>query len=143
MPTKTGQWVYMEDGSVAQQTYNANSPDPNSIAPVDIQSRLASTIQVVTAQTVAATTGSYVSAWVDCDGFGDIAITFMNDASTTNYADVRWSHDGSTYHSAEFGIIPSNTSNRKAVSTPVKARFAQVVVYNTDAAPHTMNAWFY
>jgi hypothetical protein len=122
---------------------NTNLKSSEIIQPIDIQARLASTIQVVTGQVVAATTGTYASAWVDCDGFGDIAITFMNDAGTNSYVDIRWSHDGSTYQSAEFAIIPSNTAQRKAVSTPIKARYAQIVVANTDAAPHTMNAWAY
>jgi hypothetical protein len=144
MPTKTGQWVYMEDGSVAQQVYAANAADVNSVTPVDIQSRLASTIQTHSGVVVAPSSTSYgANAWVDTDGFTDIAVTLLNDASVSSVVDVFYSNDGSNEHGSET-VIASGTPLKRAGSTSLKARYIKVRVTNSDAgAAHTMNAWAY
>jgi hypothetical protein len=122
---------------------NTNVKGSDIIQPVDIQARYAQTIQMHNAVSVPATTGTSASAWIDCNGFSEIAYTLMNDAGTTNYADIHWSHDGVTYHSAEFGALPSNNAQRKAVNTPVKARYSRLNIANTDASAHIMSSWAY
>ena len=111
--------------------------------PVDIQARYAQTIQTHNAVSVPATTGTSQSAYIDTNGFSDVALTFTNDASTASYADVHWSHDGVAYHSAEGNILPANTQIKKAIQFPTKARYMKVVLANTDAAAHVMSAWAY
>lgn len=88
--------------------------------------------------------GTNASSWIDCSGFSTIAITMQNDANTSCYGDINWSHDGVTYHSSEYAIIPSNTTNKKAVSTAIKARYARVVLNNGDSTTaHVMSGWAY
>lgn len=119
------------------------SVDTKIVQPVDIQNRLAVTIQTHSAVLVGATTGYATSSWIDCDGFSEIAITLMNDAATNSYGDIQWSHDGSTWHGTDSVLIPANSVQRKVANTTVKARYAKVALGNTDGAPHTMNAWAY
>jgi hypothetical protein len=142
MPTKTGQWVYMDDGTVAQQVYNET--DQTTIKPVDIQSRLASTIQTHTGATVAAggsSQGNFSSSWIDCDGFSEIAVTLMNDGTTNSSAQIWWSNDNTNQHGNDDPIV-GGTPRYRAGSVTIKARYAKVVIWNNDgAAPHTMSAW--
>jgi hypothetical protein len=148
MPTKTGQWVYMEDGSVAQQVYAANAADVNSVTPVDIQSRLASTIQTHSGAVVAPNTWATGATWIDCDGFDKVAINSMNDGSTDHNAEIAWSHDQSTIIGRDAtvftGTTPTITATQKekSVEIGVKARYLKMNVKNNDGTnPHTISAW--
>lgn len=142
MPNKSGQYVYMEDGTVAQQVYAANAADVNSVTPVDIQSRLASTIQTHNGAVVTpsgSSFGSYASSWIDCDGFDKIAITVFNDASVNSDVQVIWSNDNANQHGVE-ALGVSNNRYRPHL-TDIKSRYARLFISNPDAAPHTFNAW--
>lgn len=112
--------------------------------PTDQQSKYQKTIQ--THAGVSLTTGSSSSQgnltnFVDCDGFNDISLTLMNDAATGNSADIQWSNDGVNIHGYDYGVIPSGTTQYKAGSTSVKARYFKVRINNTDTATHVMSAW--
>jgi hypothetical protein len=141
MPTKSGKYVYLEDGSNAEQVYVANPGDTNSIMPIDIQSRYAQTIQTHNAVSVA-TTATSASSWIDCDGFDKIAGTLKNDATTTSNITIDWSNDGATVHGTE-NIIVNGTGTTRAGIQDVKARYARISVYNGDTVSHTMSAWIY
>lgn len=112
------------------------------IQPIDIQSRLASTIQTHNAVSVGATSGNSQGSWFDCDGFTDIAINLMNDAGTANQVNIDWSTDGTNQHGSETPLGSSPLRYRSAV-TSIKARYARVTLFNTDASAHTMSAWAY
>jgi hypothetical protein len=143
MPTKSGKYVYLEDGSNAEQVYVANPGDTNSIIPIDIQSRYAQTIQTHNAVSVGSSNGYSDSSWIDADGFDKIAITMKNDAGTSSYVDIHWSHDGANRIGIEFGVIPSNVNAEKSAITDIKARYVRVRVVNADTIAHTMTAYAY
>jgi hypothetical protein len=156
MATKSGNYVLLDDGTWAQQVQIAgtdasssstgalgvNVKQADAIVPVDIQNRLASTIQTHSGVVVAATTGTSASAFIDTDGFDKIAISLYNDAQTNSGAYLEWSNDNATAHGAET-IIATATARNKISITDTKARYVRLVIQNTDAAPHTMNAWAY
>lgn len=111
------------------------------MVPVDIQGRYASTIQTHSAVLVPATTGTSDSAYIDCDGFDKLSYTMKNDASTNNAVTVIWSNDGVTQHYFENSPVDNNMY--KGGVLDIRARYVKIRVSNTDAAPHTMNAWIY
>jgi hypothetical protein len=55
--------------------------EASSIIPIDLQSRLASTIQTHNAVSVALSTSSTESTWHDADGFDKVGATLLNDAT--------------------------------------------------------------
>jgi hypothetical protein len=116
--------------------------DSNSLQPVDIQSRLASTIQTHTGSTIAPS-GNALSSWVDCDGFDKVAINLLNDAAASCSVDFYWSTDGVNNQGYEPTIIPSTVQQYRSGVADVKARYLRVRVNNGDAAPHTFNTWIY
>jgi hypothetical protein len=154
MATKSGNYVLLDDGTWAQQVQIAgtdasssstgalgvNVKQSDAIVPVDIQNRLASTIQTHSGVVVAATTGVADSVWFDSDGFTDIAFTMMNDAATASALHIYWSNDNSTTHGLETNVL-TGTQQQKAGQVSIKARYFKVRLANTDAAPHTMSAW--
>lgn len=83
------------------------------------------------------------SNWIDCNGFSDISLTFINDAATTSQVNVQWSNDNATTHGQDYGVVASSTNAQKAGTTKVKARYAKVSAFNGDTASHTMSAWAY
>jgi hypothetical protein len=113
------------------------------IQPVEVQSKYASTVQTHNAVSVAISTGSTSTTWIDCDGFDKLAVTHLNDASTASNCNVFWSNDGTTQHATDQNIT-NGTSNQKAGIVDVKARYAKLYLYNGDTAlAHTMSAWVY
>jgi hypothetical protein len=116
--------------------------EASSIIPIDIQSRLASTIQTHNAVSVAIS-GSSSSAWLDCDGFDKLAVHLKNDGSTSSQVNLLWSVDGSTQIGYET-ILASGSSQYRSVLTDVKSRYVMVQIQNLDAAlAHTMSAYAY
>jgi hypothetical protein len=109
--------------------------------PVEIQGRYAQTIQTHNAVNVGAS-GTSNSTWIDCNGFDRLAGTMKNDASTNSSINVFWSNDGVTTHGNET-VVAQNTLNLKSFETPIKSRYAMVVVSNSDTIAHTMSAWAY
>lgn len=109
--------------------------------PTEIQSRRTQTIQTHNAVSLPATTGSSASAWIDTDGFNEIAITMLNDATTNTVIDIGWSNDGITMHGLDFGT--ATNVKYKALRYTTVARYVRVVVTNTDASAHTVSAWAY
>lgn len=154
MSTKSGQFVYLDDGTVAQQVQIAgtdsqstgalgvNVKQSDAIVPVDIQNRLASTIQTHAGVAVAGSGSASQASYMDCDGFDKVAITLLNDASLASSANILWSNDGTTNHGSETVIVSGPTSIKAGV-TDIKARYAKVQVVNGDTAVHTMSAWAY
>jgi hypothetical protein len=88
--------------------------------------------------------GTSNSAFYDTYGYSDIAVTMINDASTSSSGSLKWSHDPSGAPVVmDDTIIASNTLNRKGAITSTKARYVQVSIANGDTASHTMSAWIY
>jgi hypothetical protein len=112
------------------------------IKPVDIQSRLAQTVQTHNAVNVGANTWSEQTIWIDCDGFDKIGFTILNDAATNNNAQVIWSNDGATKHGEDV-TIGVMANQRRSLITDIKARYAKLSVQNGDTISHTMSAWAY
>jgi hypothetical protein len=122
--------IRLQDSAITLQTDNQNN--------------LASTIQTHNAVSVALSSYSIQSTWIDCDGFDKLAVTFINDAATTSSVDIKWSNDGVTQHGQDLSVVASNTLINKTGITDVKARYAKVTVVNGDATlAHTMSAWAY
>lgn len=106
-------------------------------------SRDSQTFQTHNAVSVPGSNGVLDSTtWIDCKGYDQIAVTFLNDASTSATISVIWSNDGAAKHGDDV-IIATGTSSRRAGRTGVKARYCKVSLLNADAAAHTMSAWAY
>ena len=135
------------DGSMV--VTGENNPHPVQLSgsdiqvPVDIQSRYAQTIQTQAGTMLPPTTGTATGVWVDCSCFDKMGITFLYESVTASAGDLQWSNDGVTAHGQEINAIVGGTANRKQGITDVKARYARLILFNTDAAPHTMSAWIY
>ena len=83
------------------------------------------------------------SAWIDTNGFNEMSITYMNDATASNSLELDWSNDGVTKHGWETPLA-SATSSRRVATLPTRARYVQVTVKNGDTtAAHVMSAWLY
>jgi hypothetical protein len=144
MPTKSGAYVYYEDGSNAAQVHVANQTD-TIIQPIEIQSHYAQTIQTHNAVSVAISTWSNGS-WIDTDGFNSLDVTLLNDNTTASALEVHWSNDGVTLHAKETGIVSATGNNVRCNvnEIPTKARYVRISVNNADSAlAHTMSAWAY
>jgi hypothetical protein len=151
MTQKSGQYVYMDDGTVALQvqiagtsTSSSNGGDlpvsSNSLLPIDIQSRLASTIQTHNAVSVGQS-GSSASSWYSADGFDKIVLNYKNDASTSSSIQIQWSPDNGTSNVSTSTFNGSSTNNAPSV-VDVSLPYFRIVLYNNDAAAaHTMSAW--
>jgi hypothetical protein len=127
-----------DDGS-----QNIQLTSSNVIQPIDVQSRLQTTIQTHNAVSVALSSSSEQTSWIDCDGFIEIALTMLNDGVTNSSLNVYWSNDGTNKHGFET-VVATSAVQYKAGSVPIKARYAKVRVDNGDAgAAHTMSAWAY
>lgn len=112
--------------------------------PVDIQSRLATTIQTHNAISIAGTNGfsNGANIWIDCNGYDRIGITMTSDAATSNVINLLWSNDGTNDQGFEV-IGGSSAIQRRALETAIKARYLKVQLQNGDAAAHTMSGWVY
>jgi hypothetical protein len=116
--------------------------DSNALA-TKVTLRNAKTIQTHNAVSVAAN-GKSVSAWIDGDGFENLAITLLNDATTSSRVDIWWSNDGTNHQATDSSVIPSGTSTHRSGIVVTKARYFKVSVFNEDdLAAHTMSAWAY
>jgi hypothetical protein len=143
MAEKRGQYQYHDDGTTSQLVSGDISiKESTAIVPVDIQARLASTIQTHNAVSVAANTTSIPTTWMDCDGFDKLGITVLNDAGTPSSSGVYWSNDGVNIHGVESTTAASVF--QQAFIFDIKARYAKVRVNNGDATlAHVMSAWAY
>ena len=144
MAEKRGQYYYNDNGTISQLVSIEGTDSnitTNDIIPMEIQSRLASTIQTHNAVSVGASGNSTSASFIDCDGFDKVALTLLNDAATNSQVDIYWSHDGSSNHGQET-IIANGGGVRRNGITDIKARYAKMLVYNNDSAlAHTMSAW--
>ena len=145
MAEKRGQYQYNDDGSVSSLVAGDIAiEESKAIVPVDIQARLSQTIQTHSGVTVAPTTGTNDSAWIDCDGFVDVAISQINDALTASHVHVFWSHDnGTTTHGLGVNVLTGTAQQKDPVQIPIKARYLRLQLSNTDATPHVMSTWVY
>lgn len=109
--------------------------------PVEIQGRYATTIQTHNAVNILASGSSVSTTWIDCNGFSELAITLLNDAGTNSAIDIQWSNDGTALHGKDY--LAGSTPQHKAMSVPIKARYAKVQLWNNDTVAHTMSAWAY
>lgn len=109
--------------------------------PVDVQARYSKTIQTHSGVTLAPSAGN-IGAWIDCEGFNELAITLMNDATASSYVNVHWSNDNANAHGEDSQVM-QGTSRYKSGNIAVKARYARFLVYNSDATPHSMSVWAY
>ena len=124
-----------------------NVENSDIMQPVEIQSRIQTTVQTHNGVTVSPSGNSSNSTFIDTNGFTDIGITVLNDSNTAQFAvTVLWSNDGANVHGAE-AVLNSAVavwSNSRSVSVPTKARYFKIVLINSDAsAPHIMSAWAY
>lgn len=118
-----------------------NIENSDIMQPIEIQGHLQTTIQTHNGVTIAPSS-SNDSVFIDTLGFDKIAVTVLNNASTTSAVTIKWSHDGATVV-ADDSLNITNTANRKAGITDTKARYAQVSITNSDTAPHIFSAWAY
>lgn len=102
----------------------------------------AKTIQTHNAVSLAASSISSNPTFIDCNGFKELAVTVMNDATTSSTVELYWSNDNVTVHGTEI-LASANTAKWRVGSTPIKARYLKVNLQNGDAAAHTMSAWAY
>lgn len=131
--------------------YNANGDVVGAVEingttimqPIDIQSRLATTIQTHNAVSVAATTGISTSSVIDCAGYDQLAITFQSDAVASNQVEVVWNNVGTSINQGSEVPLATSTARYRAAIVPIKARYCTIVIYNTDAAAHTISVWAY
>jgi hypothetical protein len=117
----------------------------NSMTPIDVQSRLQTTIQTHNAVNIPLSGNSYGNnTWMDCDGFDKIAITLLNDAVANNDVDVFFSNDGVSIHAQERLTLSAVSTQYRDGITDTKARYFKIRVSNNDATlAHTMSAWAY
>lgn len=112
--------------------------------PIDIQSHYQQTIQTQSASMIAPSGYSIPATYLDSNGFDKIAISLVNDATTACGVHVYWSHDGTTLHGADYGLLPNAVRKDGVAIADTKARYFKVVLVNYDTtAPHTMSAWAY
>lgn len=141
---RQGNYQYNDDGTVSQITESSTTLNAsNVIQPIDIQSHLQTTIQTHNAVSVATVTASNGTSWLDTDGFDKIAVTLLNDASTSSSLSIQWSSDGTTIQGYDLSIIPTGTGQQRSAITDTKMRYARIQIYNGDTAAHTMSAWAY
>jgi hypothetical protein len=136
---------YNERKQNGDGTYSAlqHLTGSDMILPVDIQSKLAQTIQTHNAVSVGATNGSSAqTSFMDCDGFDKLAITVNADATIQFSATITWSNDGTSIHGVET-ILAQAAGQSRAGILDIKARYAKVTLFNFDAAAHTVSAWAY
>lgn len=105
-----------------------------------LNSHLQKTIQTHNAVSVAGSNGTSASSWIDTDGFDKLAVTLLNDASTSSSITIFWSNNGSTSHGIDDNLV-NNTVNVKSTILDTKSRYAMIRLNNADAAAHTMSAW--
>jgi hypothetical protein len=125
-----------------KSTLDVNLKESGIVVPTDQQARLSQTIQTHNAVSVAISGTSTQPTWTDCEGFFEIAVTLMNDASTSSTLELYWSHDGITTHGTE--NVLTNANKYKVSNIPIKARYLKVNLQNADATiAHIMSAWVY
>jgi hypothetical protein len=132
------------DVASGQPIMPVKNVDTGIMQPVDIQNRLAVTIQTHNAVSVGATSWSLQSGnWIDTNGFTEIGVTLVNSGTTNISLQILWSNDGSTQHGLDNvkSNVGGDTTYAGGVST--RARYAKVNLYNYDAASKTMSAWAY
>ncbi len=123
------------------QLTGSNIPEAQAI-PYQIVKRKQTTIQTHNAVSIAAGAIS-IGSWIDCNGFDKLAITLLNDATTSSQVHVYWSNDGVNNQGYDEAVVANNTISLKAGITDVKARYARLYVHNGDTVAHTMSAWAY
>jgi hypothetical protein len=122
---------------------NVNVASSDIIVPTDKQSGLQKTIQTHNAVSVALSSNSLQSTWVDCDGFDKLAVTLLNGTVGQMSADVYWSNDGTNNHGFTKDVVNINSTLGSGV-TDIKARYVKLAVVNGDStAAHIMSAWAY
>lgn len=108
--------------------------------PTEIQSRTTKTIQTHTATSIGAGATTANAAFIDVDGYSELAVTMLNDAGTATIVYAYWSNDGTTTHGIE-QIIATGTSMQRVGIVTTKARYVKVAINNTDTASHVISAW--
>ena len=87
--------------------------------------------------------GFKTTPYFDCSGFNEIALTLQNVGNYSTNANIVWSHDGLSAHGEDTEIFPPSTNRRRAVSTPIKAKYFNLNVTNSDATERVINVWAY
>lgn len=127
------------DNTIVNEADGYNSDGSQN---VKISGRAGNTTQTQTNVSIAGNSSNTQSTWMDLSGYSDLQLTVTNDAVTTHYATIYWSHDGINTHGTDV-IIPSGTTSGRTATIKIRARWAKVVLSNADTAQHTMNAWVY
>ncbi|AGK52041.1 hypothetical protein [Bacillus sp. 1NLA3E] len=132
------------DGSRNVSLSGSNVPDTSPV-PQKIVKRKQTTMQTHNAVSVPANNTS-MGTWIDTDGYTDIGLTLIQDATSISDVRIYWSNDNSTIQGAETVIASGNPTyaNTRAGLTSTKARYAKIGITNGDATnPHTMSVWAY
>jgi hypothetical protein len=162
MATKSGNYVLLDDGTWAQQVQIAgtdasssstgalgvNVKQADAIIPVDIQNKLAQTIQTHSGSVVAPNGGSASGSYIDCDGWDNVVVHLNASLSATGDSEIRllWSNDGSTMTTYQVVQFEDVVTHDKKVSKDykIKMRYLSIQVRNLNAASaNTMSAWAY
>lgn len=106
-----------------------------------INYHLQKTIQTHNAVSLGAGVSSN-SSFFDTDGFDAIALTVLNDASSSLTGQLIWSHDGVNQHGVE---TPFNANSYQWLITDLKtkAKYVRVWIMNNDTIAHTVSSWIY
>lgn len=143
MPTKSGQFVYLEDGTTAQQTYSANGLDPNGAIPQDIQARWAQTIDLISAQSVAAGADYTNTTTFDFSQYSLAQYGYSTSSTGTGTANIfLFDIEGSNTKNSLKSGINSNQTAFIPVFSPVDVRGYNTLRFgfrNADIQSVTVN----
>lgn len=146
-----------DDGTIVNQANGINTDGSKNVAvkdfdttyvlPMEIQRRLATTVQVIDALAVGANAWSSNTAFFDVDGWDKAGVTVSMTGGTGMIVAVDYSHDGTTY----FASAPSSdtflydgSANNISSEISVLARFIRISVKNKDGVnPKTVSAYIY
>jgi hypothetical protein len=132
--------IFDKDGNVVDKL-KVQLEGSGVMIPTDVQSRLQQTVQAHNATSIGAT--SYLSSeWIDTQGFSEVGITLLNDATTSSNCEALWSHNASTRHGTETALS-TGTGRDRVTSISTKARYLKLNIYNGDAVAHTFSSWVY
>lgn len=116
--------------------------ESNSMTATEIQSRYSTSVQTHSGVTIAPSTWSTASTWIDCSTFYDVGINLTNSLAQDTAIDIVWSHNGTTISGREADVKPGLLLE-KAFLTQTKAPYIRVDVFNKHTAPVTINTWVY
>jgi hypothetical protein len=137
MPTKSGSIVYMEDGSNAYQVYSANSPDSNSMAPMDKQAQ--AKVQIENNTTALGASATYTGASFDtmADGVNYTWLTGLVQSNVGGTLNVQQSVDGTNWFN--LNAITVNAATNTPIDVKILLRYVRFNYVNGGTAQTNFN----